>query len=164
MTLTTVSRYHDFSAGHRVYGHESACSHIHGHNYRVTFTCTAPALDDVGRVVDFSIIKTLLCNWLEEHWDHRFLVYVDDPISNDLHRLDPAGTCIVPFNPTAENMASFLLERVGPKVFRGTSVCLVRVEVSETRKCSAVSQLERVFGYDGDRAGFEELSESNDED
>lgn len=28
--------YHDISCGHRVYGHESKCAHLHGHNYRIT--------------------------------------------------------------------------------------------------------------------------------
>jgi 6-pyruvoyltetrahydropterin/6-carboxytetrahydropterin synthase len=32
-----ASRYHDISCGHRVYGHESKCAHLHGHNYRVHF-------------------------------------------------------------------------------------------------------------------------------
>ena len=38
MTIISASRYHDFSAGHRVTGHENKCAHLHGHNYRVHFT------------------------------------------------------------------------------------------------------------------------------
>lgn len=33
------------------------------HNGRVTFYCQADELDSVGRVIDFSVIKTSLCNW-----------------------------------------------------------------------------------------------------
>jgi 6-pyruvoyltetrahydropterin/6-carboxytetrahydropterin synthase len=62
--MITVSRYHDISAGHRVCGHESKCSHLHGHNYRITFECTADELDHLGRVIDFSLIKEKLCQWL----------------------------------------------------------------------------------------------------
>jgi 6-pyruvoyltetrahydropterin/6-carboxytetrahydropterin synthase len=45
-----VHRYHDISCGHRVHGHEGKCRHLHGHNYRVHFTCIAEdgALDGVG--------------------------------------------------------------------------------------------------------------------
>ena len=55
-----VKRYHDFSYGHRIHGHESVCGHLHGHNGRVTFYCTASKLDSVGRVVDFSVIRLCL--------------------------------------------------------------------------------------------------------
>jgi 6-pyruvoyl-tetrahydropterin synthase len=34
----------------------------------------------VGRVIDFSVIKTLLCDWLEDNWDHRFLLWEQDPM------------------------------------------------------------------------------------
>ena len=64
--MITVERYHDISMGHRVVGHESKCRHLHGHNYRIHFICTAPELDGVGRVIDFSEIKERLCQWLEE--------------------------------------------------------------------------------------------------
>ena len=64
--MITVERYHDISMGHRVVGHESKCRHLHGHNYRIHFVCTAPELDGVGRVIDFSEIKERLCQWLEE--------------------------------------------------------------------------------------------------
>ena len=40
--MITVERYHDISMGHRVVGHESKCRHLHGHNYRIHFICTAP--------------------------------------------------------------------------------------------------------------------------
>lgn len=134
----TATRYHDFSAGHRVYGHESKCAHLHGHNYRVHFT-VAGALDQVGRVMDFSVIKSKLCQWLEDNWDHKFLLWEQDPLTVIRHR-DPEGVVLCPFNPTAENMASHLLEEVGPRVLDGTGVELIQVTVEETRKCLATCQ------------------------
>jgi len=133
----TISRYHDFSAGHRVTGHESKCAHLHGHNYRVTFHCSAPELDDLGRVIDFSVVKTRLCEWLEFHWDHRLLLWRGDPQAEYIRALDPKGVVLVDFNPTAENMARHLVEIVGPRNLVDTGVVLVRCEVQETRKCSA---------------------------
>lgn len=141
--LTACSRYHDFSAGHRVAGHESACASLHGHNYRVHFRCVAPELDRVGRVIDFSAIKARLCQWLEDNWDHRFLVWENDPLLPALIDLDSAqvqaedrtSLVVLPFNPTAENMAEHLLHHVGPDVLGGTDVTLYEVELWETRKC-----------------------------
>lgn len=132
----TATRYHDFSAGHRVVGHEGKCAHFHGHNYRVTFHCEGP-LDSLGRVLDFSVIKSRLCVWLENTWDHKFMAWEADPALEVLHNADPNGVCVVPFNPTAENMAIHLLTEVGPVMLRGTGITLTRVDVEETRKCSA---------------------------
>lgn len=133
--MITCQRYHDISCGHRVYGHESKCAHLHGHNYRVTFVCSGD-LDSVGRVIDFSVIKSRLCMWLEENFDHRFLIWEKDPIAIDLLKLDPR-VVFVPFNPTAENIARHLVEVVAPKQLEGTGVTLIRCSVEETRKCSA---------------------------
>lgn len=133
-----VHRYHDISCGHRVYGHEGKCRHLHGHNYRIHFTCVAEdgALDGVGRVIDFSQIKAKLCMWIEERWDHRFLVWEKDPMKSYLLELDPT-VVVVPFNPTAENIAQYLVEVVGPAQLAGTGIKLSEVMVEETMKCFA---------------------------
>lgn len=129
-------RYHDICAGHRVYGHESKCAHFHGHNYRVHFTVEAK-LDHLGRVMDFSVIKEKLCDWLETEWDHRFLVWEKDPAGPHLREMDPTGVIAVPFNPTAENMAQYLVEVIGPAQLAGTGVVLISARIEETAKCSA---------------------------
>lgn len=136
MAKITATRYHDFSTGHRVYGHESKCAHLHGHNYRVHLTVEAETLDTVGRVLDFSVINTLLCEWLEENWDHKFLAWEYDPFASTLKTLDPTGTVIVGFNPTAENMGQYLVDVVGPQQLKNTTCKLVHVNIEETRKCS----------------------------
>jgi 6-pyruvoyltetrahydropterin/6-carboxytetrahydropterin synthase len=136
MAKITATRYHDFSTGHRVYGHESKCAHLHGHNYRIHLTVEAEQLDTIGRVMDFSAIKEHLCYWLEEEWDHKFLVWEQDPFASSLKELDPDGTVVVNFNPTAENMGQYLIDVVGPKQLAGTNVKLVNVNIEETRKCN----------------------------
>jgi len=133
----TATRFHDFSCGHRVVGHEGACALMHGHNYRVHFTCEAKGLDKVGRVIDFSVIKELLCEWLEDHWDHRFLMYRHDPFLDRISQWSDLGIITVDFNPTAENMGLYLLNTVGPKLLKDHEVKLVSVRVEETRKCQA---------------------------
>lgn len=140
-TLITADRYHDFSYGHRVYGHESVCGEFHGHNGRVYFTIQAPELDEVGRVMDFAIIKTLLCQWIEDNWDHKFLLYEKDFLLPVCEEAGIPGIISVPFNPTSENMAGYLVEEVGPKQLQGTGAKLVKAVFEETRKCSATVKL-----------------------
>jgi len=161
-----VHRYHDICAGHRVTGHESKCQHLHGHNYRVHFTCVMDTasqskelgatrtLDDIGRVIDFSVVKEKLCMWLEDNWDHKFLAWKEDPlmkaIATDVSFLGfesdvgkraenmlDASMVWTDFNPTAENMAQHLVDVVGPQQLAGTGVKLVKVLIEETAKCHA---------------------------
>lgn len=134
--MITATRYHDFSYGHVVLGHEGKCAHLHGHNGRVHFTVTAPKLDHVGRVLDFNVIKHL-ADWVEVTWDHKFLIASVHPMSKQLFELDPYGVILVSFNPTAENMALYLLNHVGPALLEGTETQLIGVSFEETRKCSA---------------------------
>lgn len=143
-----AKRYHDISCGHRVVGHEGKCRHLHGHNYRVHFVCEADALDDVGRVIDFGEIKSRLCMWLEEEWDHKFLAWDEDKLMEGIFvevnnflededsRMFRESIVPVPFNPTAENMAQYLIEVIGPQQLGGTGIRLVEVSIEETSKCS----------------------------
>lgn len=141
--MITAERYHDFSAGHRVAGHENQCAHLHGHNYRVTFKVAAPELDRVGRVLDFSVIKERLCMWLEDNWDHKFLMWEHDPLLPDLKALVPGDMVVVPFNPTAENMAKYLVDEIAVDQLAGTGCVLIECTVEETRKCSATYSLSK---------------------
>lgn len=140
--LITAYRYHDFSMGHRVPGHEGACKHLHGHNYRVHFYVEAPKLDKLGRAIDFSVIKSTLCQWLEDNWDHKMVLAQTDPYVEGLADIvdEPEGLVLVPFIPTAENLADYLLQVVGPAMLSGTEVVLYKVQLDETRKCSAIAE------------------------
>jgi len=132
----TCTRYHDLSVGHRVCGQGGKCENLHGHNYRIHLTVEAEQLDTVGRVMDFSVIKDKFVIWLEQQWDHKFLVWENDPFTDTLKNLNPEGVVVVPFNPTAENLGQHLVNVIGPQQLAGTNVKLVKVNIEETRKCS----------------------------
>ena len=155
----TANRYHDISVGHRVVGHEGKCRHLHGHNYRIHFFCEAAKLDELGRVIDFSVIKEKLCMWLETNWDHKFLAWEKDTLICSLDSLmfqnsdNPTANIKdednkffnesivwVDFNPTAENLAEYLLNIIGPRQLAGTGVTLTKVIIEETRKCSVTCE------------------------
>jgi len=84
-------------------------------------------------------IKSELCQWLEDNWDHRFLMWREDPYLKIINEDDmpSCGIQPVPFNPTAENMGEFLINNVAPSLLSPYHVKLVKVIVEETRKCSA---------------------------
>jgi 6-pyruvoyltetrahydropterin/6-carboxytetrahydropterin synthase len=141
MGLITATRYHDISTGHRVSGHENKCAHIHGHNYRFHFTVATDKLDSLGRVMDFSVIKEKLCEWLEVNYDHKFLMWKKDPLIKEMTALVPNDIVETYFNPTAENMAQHLVEVIAPKQLEGTGCKLIKCVIDETRKCSAAYEI-----------------------
>jgi len=126
-----------FCAGHRVMGHESKCATPHGHNYDLHIFAEADKLDSLGRVIDFSVLKEKIGAWIEEFWDHNFLVFEKD------HELIQALTAvsakkkpfICPFNPTAENMAYYLLHKICPEQLHGASVRVTKIALHETKNC-----------------------------
>lgn len=139
--MIVAERYHDISCGHRVVGHEGKCRFLHGHNYRIHFTVAADELDAIGRVVDFSVIKSTLCEWLEENFDHKFLIWERDELLPQLQTITADSLVVVPFNPTAENIARYLVEKIGPEQLGSYGVRLLACKVEETAKCSATYSL-----------------------
>lgn len=140
MTKFSVIRKHEIHAGHRVYGHQGKCRNLHGHSYVFHFHCVSEELNELGMVVDFSIIKSTLCQWLEDNYDHRMLLWEQDPCAKQLLAID-SSVVIVPYNPTAENIAKHVLTEVAPQLLAGTQIKLNKIVLEETSKCSASCEI-----------------------
>lgn len=140
--MITCTRRLQFCAGHRVLRHEGKCAEPHGHNYIVHITAQALGLDEVGRVIDFSVLKEKVGGWIDAQWDHGFLYSVEDQgMRYGLAMMGAKKTFALPTNPTAENLADYLLRGVCPMVLRDTGVTVVRVVVEETENCLATAEL-----------------------
>jgi len=145
-TELSLVRQLKFCAGHRLYRHESKCAFFHGHNYRVDIEVVAAGggseVDSVGRIVDFSLIKQRMLAWLDAHWDHAFLIFeADTNALAAIRMVEPTKYFVMPYNPTAENMARYLLEVVAPGVLSDLGVLARRVVVWETDESCAVATL-----------------------
>ena len=105
----------DFSAAHRLAGYNGLCSALHGHNWTVQVFIRAKQLDEIGIAADFTVIKRELTAILSGY-DHKYL--------NELP--DFQG-----INPTSENIARILYEKLAPAV-NGPGVWLDRVRVCES--------------------------------
>ena len=130
MSLTIMRRI-KFCAGHRLHKHGGKCEHFHGHNYMADFYVTGDQVDDVGRVIDFAELKKLFKGWIDENWDHGFVLNKDD--ENGLAAVKIVVPCryyVLPYNPTSENMATYLLREVCPELLAGKGVSATKVVMS----------------------------------
>ena len=137
MTHITCTRRLEFDAAHRVMRHESKCRYLHGHRYAVEVTVSAPELDSLGRVVDFGVIKEKLGAWIDECWDHQAILWEDDQeLGEAIAEKTGQQIYYLPYNPTAENMARYLLEEVCPQLFLKPLIT-EKVTIWETPNCRA---------------------------
>lgn len=134
---TTITRKFTFDSGHRVYGHESKCAHLHGHTYHIELEFYAQALDSLGRIVDFSQIKDVCKGWIDENLDHGMIMFGKDPLAELLQK-EGQKVYVMDVNPTAENIAAHIynvltnhLETKLPGVY------VTSVKIHETPNCSA---------------------------
>ncbi len=141
MALTIMRRI-KFCAGHRLHRHGGKCEFFHGHNYVADFYVTADEVDDVGRVIDFADLKKLFKGWLDEHWDHGFVLNkTDDNGIAAVKMVEPCKYFVLPYNPTAENMAIYLLYEVCPNLLAATGATATKVVIWETEEAFAEASL-----------------------
>lgn len=109
MKIATCTRILEFDAGHRVVNHESKCKNFHGHRYKIESTFQATKLDELGRVIDFGVIKQIFGKWIDDNLDHTMILSeLDRQAGELLESLGNKPVYYVDFNPTAENLVKML--------------------------------------------------------
>ena len=136
--MIKCTRKIEFDAAHRILDHESKCKYMHGHRYVVEATFTADDLDNLGRIVDFGVIKELLGGWIDENFDHNtILSTADKKLGDFIEEQTGQKVYYFDYHPTAENIARYLFEEVCPKIFADREVRCVEIKVHETPNCYA---------------------------
>jgi 6-pyruvoyltetrahydropterin/6-carboxytetrahydropterin synthase len=122
-----------FASGHRLLEHQGKCVYPHGHTYRAEIWVGSKTLDGLGFVVDFTELKGKVGRWLEEHWDHAFLVNGrDGEMLSALRSVEGSRVFVFPEdNPSAEVMARELYRTT--QLVCGVSPLKVRVWESPTQ-------------------------------
>jgi 6-pyruvoyltetrahydropterin/6-carboxytetrahydropterin synthase len=150
-----IMRRVTFCAGHRLLGHDGKCKNLHGHNYVVEFHVTGEEQDEIGRIIDFKLLKEKCKGWLDEHWDHAFILWDQDSNALDAVRhCDPHRIYELPYNPTAENLARYLLEEVCPTILAGTGASPYKIVVWESEESFAEVSVDDVPAAPSRPSGF----------
>lgn len=103
-----------FDAGHRLLAYPGKCAAPHGHTYRAEVLLGATCLDDLGLVVDFAIVKSRVKTWIDQNWDHGFLINDADAALVQALRVIPESKLYLfqGVNPSAEAMARELFDQI----------------------------------------------------
>ncbi len=142
--MIVVTKELTWCSAHRVFKHENKCSSLHGHSYKAAISVTAPNLDPVGRVVDFSVIRNDIGAWIDSNWDHTTLLCKEDLAlialcKGEQRMQNKRAPYIFDGEPTAENIAACLYNIASKLMARhGVRVVSVSVYESET-SCATVS-------------------------
>jgi len=108
-----------FSAAHLLAEIGGKCEELHGHNFKVEVTVAAEELNSNGLLIDFRFLKKVLVEILEEI-DHKYL--------NTL-------TSFAGKNPSAENIAKYIFEKMDLKV-KTAGVNIVRIKIWESENAA----------------------------
>lgn len=112
--IVTVSRKAHFNAAHRLFRKEwsdeknqeifGKCSNpnYHGHNYELIVSVTGGIDKETGFVMDLKVLKNIIKEEIEDSFDHKNLNIEVEEFKN--------------LNPTAENIAIVIYDKIKPRL------------------------------------------------
>ncbi len=133
-----ISKTIRFEAGHRlVRGYPGNCQHAHGHSYIITVE-----MDSVGRLNKYGFVKDFndfkpLKEWIDNNWDHAFLVAKEDTAMLTFLRDGDQRHYEFDGNPTAESIAEHMFN-IASGLLNDDFSKVTKVLVNETATSEAV--------------------------
>ena len=124
----TVNRIAHFNAAHRLYNADwtdarntnvfgkCANPHYHGHNYELIVSVKGEIHPETGFVMDMKILKSLIETEIEEQFDHKNL-------NEEVREFKT-------LNPTAENIAVVIWNKLRPKIDKKLALSITLYETS----------------------------------
>lgn len=112
-----VTKFFEFEAGHRLMHHKGKCKNLHGHNYKVEVKVIGDyfLVNESGMLIDFGDLKNIVKPILD-NWDHAMIINSHDSELINFLTQEKYNIVTFPGEPTAENMARYLWEKIHPKL------------------------------------------------
>ena len=145
-----IGKVIQWDMGHRVLNHRSVCKGLHGHRYKAEICVEGDLVEkkyasEEGMVIDFADIKKTAQKFIQEELDHAFMVWEKDIELLEFFKNSKGHkSVIVPFTPTAENVAAYIFNKLKDKftdVFK-TGLHLQSVKLWETPSSYALYESE----------------------
>ena len=145
-----IGKVIQWDMGHRVLNHRSVCKGLHGHRYKAEICVEGDLVEkkdasEEGMVIDFADIKKTAQKFIQEELDHAFMVWEKDIELLEFFKNSKGHKpVIVPFTPTAENVAAYIFNELKDKftdVFK-TGLHLQSVKLLETPSSYALFESE----------------------
>lgn len=138
-----VAKRFRWEAAHRLPWHEAECKYVHGHSYRMMVELEGDPTEETpgGRnmLIDFKHVKSMVMPVVDA-MDHATLISETDQELLEAMKMLESKTYILPFDSTAENMATHILETIrneGKSILQKHGIKKIKVEVWETETCYA---------------------------
>lgn len=139
--MKLIKRRFKFDAGHRVVDHESKCKNLHGHEYRGEVRFVYKEEHEIGFVIDFGDIKTIVLGCFDEFFDHGMILNGADPLKKVL--AEDGKIWVMSYyqddvfkNPTAENIVKEMLMMCDILFEDRDDISIHSIELYETINCS----------------------------
>lgn len=141
-----ITKEIEIDMGHRITSHKSKCASLHGHRYRIEVGVEGEVIaergsSDEGMVIDFGDLKEVMMNVLDNKYDHGFVLWEEDPMVEAFLCDKSTKLTLVPFIPTAENLAVMWFEELEVPL-RKRNIRLETIRVWETPTSTAIHSTE----------------------
>lgn len=120
---TYITKTTTFDMGHRLTRHKGKCYGLHGHTYHLEVTLSAEILTVEGFVIDFTDLKEILKNIIDQFFDHKLLLsdaFQNAQLFAGLQKLEDErllnSVRFVNYEPTVENIANSIFKLIAEKI------------------------------------------------
>lgn len=143
-----ITKEIEIDMAHRVPNHQSKCRNLHGHRYKIEVWVNDKVISKEwdpaeGMVIDFSDLKQVMMDYIDEKYDHgsvfyekdMYRVFLEDILCLEDQRRDKMH--FVDFIPTAENLCKMWYKEI-EKPLKEKWIAIAHVKVWETPTCTAI--------------------------
>ncbi len=117
-----ITKEFTFSSAHNLTNYHGKCEELHGHNFKLSVTLLGNPEED-GMIIDFALLKKIVEENVITILDHKYLNKIIE-------------------NPTSENIASWIFNRLSP-IFDCENCKLYEVRLWESETSSVAIRREK---------------------
>lgn len=138
MSIIKITKQFSFEMAHALRNYDGLCRNIHGHSYKMDITLAGQPLHDEsspknGMVMDFGDLKRLVNEEIISLLDHALVLNAKtDAKLVEALKQNYEKIVIVDFQPTTENLLSFIADKLKAKLSERVKLTRIRLRETDT--------------------------------